>query len=1832
MKHLLQIIFILLNIVFQFVRLNAQSNESEPNNGFATADFLAKDSIIIGNSNNPSDASDYFMSIVPKNGTVNLVITATNVGSNAGYLYLYAYDRRKASGNILSKYVSGNSNIAVSASIRDTIVFYGIAADTFYFRLDAVNNFNYNIKYFLTDTFSNDNEPNGTFSTAVPFSENQVMNGMCGYYSNGGKELEDFYRMKLPSDGTIKIMVEATNRSGATNYFYLSGYDGRKAGGNLFNKYLAGNSNLPHNVKFYDTIYIYGRSVDSFFLKLAPSAAFTYSFKVEMIDTSYNDSEPNNNFAEAILAEELKTYTGHSGYSSNGINDQSDYYKLPLKTNGTLKLMIQSTNMSGSNNYQYIYGYDGRKSTGQILGKYHANTSNHPPAKTLFDTIYLYGRAIDTFYLRFAPSAAFTYSFNYIMTDTVFMDKEDNNSFEKANSYQFGQEVRGNARYNSNGGSDLDDYFSMKIPYNGTLKIIIEAKNNSGSANHLYFYGYDGRKGNGIILGKYLANNSNQPFNATFYDTVYLYGRAIDSFYLRIAPSAAFSYKFRLEMTDSITMDAEPNNTFATATEFSINQTIKGNARYNFNGQSDADDYYKTKLPYDGTIKLMIEGTNLSGNNNHLYFYGYDGRKGNGTILARYLANNSNQPHNKTFYDTVYLFGRAVDSFYIRIAPGAAFSYKFRYEIIDTSTNDLEPNDNFSTAIETQENQLMKGHSRYNYAGNTDLDDYYVFRLKKNGTLKLMVKGTNMSGSNNYLYMYGYDGRKGNGTILARYLANNSNQAHKTTFFDTFYLYGRATDSFYFRIAPGAAYSYEFSYQMIDTAITDKEQNNSIANSTSIELNKNTLGIIGYSSSGNTDQDDYYKLVIPSKGSVRIACQIANTGGGPGYTYLYAYDQRKLSGTIMAKYIANNSSIAKGAVLKDTIFLNCFNIDTLYLRWTSSGSFRYQFDVSNIDRTPVASTEHERLGNTVGFRPVLSNANSFLWDFGDGTQSTSKFPLKTFPVGGYPVRLIATNTVCNFKDTSITIIKVSGLEYYSPNKGGSGGDISMQIYGGGLSSNTSVKLVKGNITLLPVDKFTNTLQNRLTAVFDLHFAEQGLYDVIIQLPGDTATTFKNGFLVEKIAYPYTYSEIQGPSRMRNNQDVTFNLVVGNKGNVAASGVVLAMVWPKGITISFKDKFIEPPKTGIDTVIIPGDPQIYTLPYADYRFIYDSLNTTTPIDSFEGKPYNGYIRYLLIPHVPANSTIEFPFLARSTGSQLSSFYTFTHKPNLWGSCPTGNWTDYNDDLTAELIDGADMIVDKSNVPLLKAFTKTAKIGQKHGASAASYLGKHFWAWYDGYELDENAAMGDWLRETEANNAFALQTATDELGGLMLNKGIGKLNKTYQDQVDFINKTLANNKTMSPKLAEAYINRLNKLAGANKRLNKLKEIFDQTKNLGTLSDKLLKIQELTADCPELQKQLEDLLKNADKELDHQDVKDSPIQTANSFDPNEINGPIGTGIDRHISKDLTHRYRISFENVDSATAAAQIVYISDTLDMNKFDLSTFEFGDFTIGNRTWRVPKARQQFVMEIELDATMKVRINGELNLNNGVISWQFTAIDPLTGDLPIFEGFLPPNVNKPEGEGSVAYTVQTRKNLPHGTLLVNRANIIFDDNKPIITNTWTNLIDTTAPTSICIAKRKDNSSNIIVTFNGNDAGSGINYYNLYIKIDGGEWIPFGGSGNDTLELLADFTHTYSFCAIAKDNVGNIEWKSLKEESTLGNNSFNLGNKTLYIYPNPTEGIVSIKGSLPDNCTYTIFDINGKLLQSNRYENNSISLEGLENGFYIIRFSDGIQTVSFKVMKL
>ena len=95
-------------------------------------------------------------------------------------------------------------------------------------------------------------------------------------------------------------------------------------------------------------------------------------------------------------------------------------------------------------------------------------------------------------------------------------------------------------------------------------------------------------------------------------------------------------------MIDTSANDAEPNNNFATAIPHNENEIKKGHIKYFSNGGADDLDYYKTLLPKDGMVKIIVQATNLScGNNQWVYMRFYDKRQGAGEIYQKYLANNA---------------------------------------------------------------------------------------------------------------------------------------------------------------------------------------------------------------------------------------------------------------------------------------------------------------------------------------------------------------------------------------------------------------------------------------------------------------------------------------------------------------------------------------------------------------------------------------------------------------------------------------------------------------------------------------------------------------------------------------------------------------------------------------------------------------------------------------------------------------------------------------------------------------------------------------------------------------------------------------------------------------------------------------------------------------------------------------------------------------------------------------------------------------------------------------------------------------------------------------
>jgi len=381
--------------------------------------------------------------------------------------------------------------------------------------------------------------------------------------------------------------------------------------------------------------------------------------------------------------------------------------------------------------------------------------------------------------------------------------------------------------------------------------------------------------------------------------------------------------------------------------------------------------------------------------------------------------------------------------------------------------------------------------------------------------------------------------------------------------------------------------------------------------------------------------------------------------------------------------------------------------------------------------------------------------------------------------------------------------------------------------------------------------------------------------------------------------------------------------------------------------------------------------------------------------------------------------------------------------------------------------------------------------------------------------------------------------------------------------------------------------------------------------------------------VQQAYRDCLQSDEKETKKTDSRQS-------FDPNAKYGPSGFQEDRYINNDKTITYTINFENADTADLPAQTVVITDTLNKDVFNISTFEFDHMYVGGAWYEVPAHRQEFVIDYNLpsDTNNILRVSAKLDTLNKVVKWWFMTLDKKTRKetTNVLAGFLPPNTTHPKGEGWVSYKIMLKKALTHNTVIKNRASIFFDANAAIITDYWTNTIDKTKPASLVTSATRLNDSIVWLSLNVTDVHAGIDYATIYMSTDGGAYKIIGYTSKNYVKLKKlPEGHTYSFYAEAHDNVGNVETKIPIAEASI-NLATGIKNSIIKngiaIYPNPSNGIVTINmlyNTLKD-ASYKVYSLEGNVVINGSKQNANditIDMSNLNSGVYFIELKDALQ---------
>ncbi|OGB06139.1 MAG: hypothetical protein A3E25_16225 [Burkholderiales bacterium RIFCSPHIGHO2_12_FULL_69_20] len=266
----------------------------------------------------------------------------------------------------------------------------------------------------------------------------------------------------------------------------------------------------------------------------------------------------------------------------------------------------------------------------------------------------------------------------------------------------------------------------------------------------------------------------------------------------------------------------------------------------------------------------------------------------------------------------------------------------------------------------------------------------------------------------------------------------------------------------------------------------------------------------------------------------------------------------------------------------------------------------------------------------------------------------------------------------------------------------------------------------------------------------------------------------------------------------------------------------------------------------------------------------------------------------------------------------------------------------------------------------------------------------------------------------------------------------------------------------------------------------------------------------------------------------------------DPNDIVGPDSYGDEHWIKASEALPYTIRFENQASATAPAQVVTITQTLDAD-LDARSFRITGFGFADVRVEPSESRSFYSGRLDLRDSQGIflDVSARIDTTTREITWTFTTIDPATGEVPVSSdlGFLLPNDESGRGDGWVSYTVKPVRSPDTGTVIDAQARIVFDSEGPIDTPAIFHTLDAGVPTSAVEALPETvDATTFTVRWSGTDAegGSAVRDYEVYVSIDGGEWRLWQLATADTEAVYeGEPGHTYAFYSVARDNAGNIE---------------------------------------------------------------------------------------------
>ncbi|MBR1415667.1 MAG: pre-peptidase C-terminal domain-containing protein [Prevotella sp.] len=1449
-----------------------------------------------------------------------------------------------------------------------------------------------------------------------------------------------------------------------------------------------------------------------------------------------NDPEPNDTWERAYQIESGNVQHGHLGYKRAGNRDEYDWYRIVVPDEGTVTL---ATHTYGKLHLGWVGMYVPNAEGTDVVLRNDRWMDAGEKDTTLVYTVP--DVAPGTYYVRMQRNNGYgSYKLTYTFTANSYgADAPGNDSWDKALDMALDTPTDGRLGYNYYRDTDGADWYRIVVTEEGKLTYVVKTE----TTLHLGWLGMYTPNAEGTDVN--LRND--RWMDAGGKDTTLVYevpDVSIGTYYVRMQRNNGYGgYRLTCYFTSHADeADPEPNDTWTEALDLKNGPAITGQLGYNYNNNTDGLDWYKIVVPKEGAVVFNVKTESTL----RLGWLGMYVPNEDGTDVV--LRND--RWMDAAGQDTTLVYNVPdcqPGTYYVRMQRNNGYgTYTLQYiHNPNAHDNDPEPNDEWSQGTLVESGTRQQGCLGYDYYRNTDGADWFKIELPDEGTVTLAVT-TEQTLHLGWLGMY-VPNEDGTDVVLRNDTWMDAGGKDTTLVYT---VPGCKPGLYYVRMQRNGGYGgYDLDYTFTPNSHgQDNLDNDTWDKATIIANNTTQQGRLGYDYYRNTDVYDWFKIELPDEGTVTLAVTTEQTLH-LGWLGMYVPNE---DGSDVV--LRNDTWMDAGG--KDTTLV--YNVTgckpgLYYVRMQRNGGYGgYKLDYTftpNVYGPDFADNDTWDKATVIEIGATQQGRLGY--DYYRNTDAYDWYQIDVPYVGDVTLSLSNQST-----------LHVGWFGVYIPN-------------------------VEGTNTNLRSDIWADAGGRDTTIVYDLKGLGAGTYYVRVHR--------NNGYGGYSLKYdyernPYDRDNLQNHDfanryKLTEGQVVSTTLGYSYRSQNNEDWYDLGLMHGRQIDVT-----ISPDTT---RTLIIGVPALYV--YQGDR--EDGSPILQNVAESRIERSQGTVSYL------DKSGEDRHYVFRVPNYNGSSYGGYTI---LFGSEQHEGEADLAAASVSVMTEGRNTV--RKGVPCENPITVTNTSAQKTGRFLITVAATDN---IDiiGFRMPGNNGQQylpvDSLTVLDGGNcqhtiAFLVPSLDpwESYTFTMISEGKGDIAYSRQEQQlqSGANRIVVNSSTF------AVVALMGQVAGADRHINvtdfivhrvgdvynltgeqrlKLSQIIGQLdsekQETGVAAYSVLSLLKrasqftgislLDATCPIatlLRQRIywwiyqdDQYVIDDDDVIDILDGKAAITDVVASWDPNEMAGPQGVGPQHYLGPTQTVSYRILFENKAEAGDAAYRVRVSDDLDPEVFDVSTVRFGETSHDG-----------------------VGYNWKMTREGNRLSWDIQGIE------------LPPNVNAPEGEGFVSFSVDLKPGLADGTQIKNKATIIFDKNFPIETNDFVNTLDLAAPvTTMSETRYVTEASAMRVTCSASDAASGVQSYLLFVSENGGDYSYYGQSVTPVIDypVEAENGHTYSFFVLATDNVGNTE--RLQPQSVEGQ----------------ATGISTLQAD-PATATISVYTLDGRYVGR--------SLHSLPKGVYII----------------